>query len=269
MLYVIMSVYKNDTVEDLKIAIDSILAQTYKDFKLYIKRDGQVPDKLDNYLNSISDQRVAIRKRESNMGLAISLNELLDEVLLLDDCEFIARMDADDYSLPVRFEKQVKYLTQHTDVDILGSYITESNDPLDPKGNLVKYPIDHLGCRNKFGKRHPLAHPTVMFRKRYFEKAGLYPTDTLRDEDGSLWLNGFLNGCIFANLPEVLVRMRVTSDFYNRRNSNEKTKQDYLNRVRIIKALNLPKINYLYAYIRYILFRFSPSFLLELAYKLR
>lgn len=58
-----MSVYKNDTVEDLKIAIDSILAQTYKDFKLYIKRDGQVPDELDNYLDSISDQRVTIRKR--------------------------------------------------------------------------------------------------------------------------------------------------------------------------------------------------------------
>ncbi|MDD7438332.1 MAG: glycosyltransferase [Bacteroidales bacterium] len=264
-----MSVYKNDTLDFLKVAIDSILEQTYGDFKFYIIQDGPVSEDVTSYLTSIADSRVFLRSRILNKGLAVSLNELLSEVLINDDCEFVARMDADDYSMPTRFNIQINYLKDHPEIDIVGSYISESSNPLHESGVIVKYPLSHKDCKSLFGKRHPLAHVSVVFRKSFFDKAGLYPTDTLRDEDGMMWLNGFLTGCTFANISKVLVLVRVSESFYKRRSSKQKAKQDHLNRLHIIKSLHLPKVNYLYAYLRYALFRFAPPFLLKVAYRIR
>jgi glycosyltransferase involved in cell wall biosynthesis len=264
-----MSVYKNDTLEYLKVAVNSILKQSYNDFKFFIIQDGPVHDEVGNYLNHIDDPRVALRIRKANKGLAVSLNELLSEVLPMDDCYFVARMDADDYSVVNRFDVQLNYLNNNPDVDIVGSYISESSDPLTEEGHIVKFPETHQSCRSLFGRRHPVAHPSVMFRRSFFDKAGVYPTDTLRDEDGMLWLQGFLSGCRFANVPKILVHMRVSDSFYQRRNSKEKIKLDYQNRVRIINELDLPRINYLFAYARYILFRFASPIILRFAYRIR
>lgn len=265
MLYVIMSVYKNDNVDAVKEALESLRCQTYSDFILYLKYDGPVHPDVEEYISSLPDPRIRVRGRGKNMGLAVSLNELLEEILRQPDCEFVARMDADDYCLPLRFEKQINYLKSH-EVDIVGSYIRESRYPTVEEGVLVTYPTGHQGCRLIFGKRTPVAHPAVMFRRSYFDKVGLYPTDTLRAEDDAMWLKGFKGSCTFANIPEVLLHMRVNDDFYNRRNSLTKTKFDYQFRKKIIRELNLPKIDYLYAVGRYLLFRYSPGWLLKFAY---
>lgn len=267
MLYVIMSVYRNDKVDEVKIAVDSILQQTYQNLKLCMMQDGPIDNEVERYLKALPDQRVRVYVREENKGLATSLNELLEIILKKDDVTYVARMDADDYSLPGRFEKQVQFLETHPDVDIIGSYITESSDPTQPGGHMVTYPLDHAGCRKVFSRRTPLAHPSVLFRRSFFDKAGLYPTDTLRFEDGALWLKGFLNGCHFANVPEVLVKMRVNDAFYNRRNSAEKTKLDLKYRKQVIDKLDLGKKEYLYAYARYLLFRYASPSILKWAYK--
>lgn len=266
MLYVIMSVYQKDGLLHLREAVESILHQLYSEFRFHIICDGPVQDAVAAYLSALQDERVQIRRRAENRGLAISLNELLVDILELEDCEFIARMDADDYSLPDRFSTQVSYLRSHPDTDIVGSFIKESSDPTKDIGTTVTYPQDDRGCRLIFGKRNPLAHPSVMFRKSYFEKAGLYPTDTMRAEDDGLWLQGFKSGCTFANIPQVLIRMRVNDDFYERRNSKEKTAFDYAFRKKIIRELRLPRVNYIYAFARYILFRYAPAWLLKYAY---
>ena len=106
MLYVIMSVYRNDRSSHLREAVESILDQSYTEFKFYIICDGPVQEEVGDYLSNLRDERVEIRRRSDNKGLAISLNDLLEEVLEVEDCEFIARMDADDYSLPERFLTQ-------------------------------------------------------------------------------------------------------------------------------------------------------------------
>ncbi len=267
MLYVIMSVYCNDIPQQVKIAVDSILNQTHTNLKLHMKCDGSISKDLHDYLNSIGDSRFVLTERQENKGLAVSLNELLEKVLPEEDCLYIARMDADDYSVPERMEKQIDFLDAHPEVDVVGSYITESSEPTLPAGNTVVYPTDHEGCRNIFGKRNPLAHPSVMFRRSFFDKAGLYPTDTLRFEDGGLWLKGFKAGCQFANIPEVLLRMRVNEDFYKRRNSPEKTKLDLNYRKQVIRELELSRSNYIYAYARYYLFRYASPSLLRWAYR--
>ena len=116
-----MSVYKSDKEAFVRQAVESILSQTCGDFDLYILFDGPVQKGADDYLYALIDERVHIMSREKNKGLAFSLNELLEEALP-KDYEYIARMDADDVSLPERFEKQISYLDSHPDMDCAGSW---------------------------------------------------------------------------------------------------------------------------------------------------
>ena len=81
---VIMSLYRNDTIEFVTLAVESILNQSYTDFDLYIQYDGPVKDDVDLYLSGLEDNRVRIYKRVENKGLAQSLNDLLNIVMPLE-----------------------------------------------------------------------------------------------------------------------------------------------------------------------------------------
>ena len=74
---VIMSLYRNDTIEFVTLAVESILNQSYTDFDLYIQYDGPIKDEVDAYLSHLKDKRIHIYKRLENKGLAQSLNDLL------------------------------------------------------------------------------------------------------------------------------------------------------------------------------------------------
>ena len=249
-LAIIISVYKNDDIDCFNDCIESIKNQTFIDFNVFIQFDGIVDTKIDNYCNTLisKDNRFKIYKRAINKGLAFSLNELL-EFVLSNGYTYIARMDADDVCFIDRFEKQVLFLDENIEIDIVGGYIEEFDNGKFKK--IVKYPLRHIDMKAFFGKRNPLAHGTVMFRNSFFEKAGKYPETTNADEDTLLWLNGFLSGCIFANIPHTLVHVRVSDDFYRRRSGIKKSVSDFANRCKVIKLLNLPPITYIYAYMRF------------------
>jgi len=261
----ILSVYKTDRLDFLRICLDSLLNQTYKKTDIYIQKGCVLPDELDAYLKEVAlHNNVYIFDSEEDNRFAESLNDLLRR-LLTNDYDYFARMDTDDISFASRIEQQVTYMNAHPDVDICGGYIEEMTEDEKTIG-IVKYPLEHENCRLLMGKRNPLAHVTVMFRRSFFEKAGLYPINTVRDEDSMLWLNGFIHRAKFANLPIPLVRVRVNDDFYLRRNGKEKSLTDYMNRKKIIHDLNLPKKYYVLAYTRYLLFAFSSPRILRLAY---
>ena len=98
---VIMAVYSGDDFEYLKDSLHSLYNQTYKNFDIFIQCDGLLESNVSMFLNfEHSSKRVFfLQKRRVNKGLAYSLNELLMVVLTMD-YEYIARMDADDISLP-------------------------------------------------------------------------------------------------------------------------------------------------------------------------
>ena len=121
---VIMSLYKNDVVDFVKLAVESILNQTYKELDFFIQYDGPIHPEVDEYLTGLKDERVKIQRRAENKGLAQSLNDLLNIVKPMG-YEFIARMDADDISEVNRFEKQIAYLEAHSEVDLVGGAINE------------------------------------------------------------------------------------------------------------------------------------------------
>lgn len=249
-LVVLMSVYINDKLSYVKQCVESLQNQTYIDFDVFIQFDGPIDNDVALFLENMQDDRFVIFKRMENCGLANSLNELLERALE-NRYLYFARMDIDDICFPHRFEKQVNYLKNFPLIDILGGYIEEFS----LKGTtIVKYPLCHITMQRKFARRNPLAHMTVMFRRTYFEKAGLYPIDTDKDEDTMFWLKGFLSNCRFANIPEILVKVRVSDDFYKRRNGIGKSLSDYKNRCLIVKMLDPRLINYLFVFVRFIIF---------------
>ena len=106
-LSVVMSVY-NEPTEWITQSIDSILNQTFRDFEFIIINDNPEREENESLLNSYSqkDKRIVVIKNEQNLGLTKSLNIGINEA----KGDYIVRMDADDYSFPERFEKQVQFM---------------------------------------------------------------------------------------------------------------------------------------------------------------
>lgn len=264
---VIMSVYHKDREDFLSKSINSILSQTYQDFEVYLICDGKLDDNLDKLLSTVESNKFHVKRRTVNRGLAASLNELLDQVISRG-YNYIARMDADDISEKDRFAKQIDYLNLHPEVDMIGGSIREIGFDGKERGKIVKYPCTPEECKAFFAKRNPVAHPTVMFRRRFFEKTGCYyPTDFIRNEDTRLWHEGYKHGCVIANLPDILLNFRVTDDmFKQRRNGKEFAKSQLHLRKLIAKDLDFGIMAYVYAYATFLLM-ISPSWLLKLAYR--
>ncbi len=263
-LAVLMSVYKNDKLCFLEKSVTSILNQTHSDFVFYIQCDGPIDVECKNYLFSIEDSRVIIRERFENKGLAYSLNELL-EIIIEKDYEFIARMDADDFCTLDRFEKQLNYLYNNLDVDCLGTWAVE----IDENSNEYfrkKMPNTHEDCYKMFRIRDCLIHPSVMFRKSYFKKAGLYPLDTYFGEDTIMWAQGFSKGCVFANVPEFLFYFRLDKNFFERRKGWKHAKSIFKLRRKVNKLLDYGYEADVYAFL-YAFAKLMPTPLLNLIYK--
>lgn len=213
---VITSVYKNDKQEFVKVALDSMLVnQSVKPTEIVLVQDGPVPDKLSELLSEYENRYPGVMhifRLEKNGGLGNALKIGVDNAKY----DIIARMDSDDICMSDRFEKQLAYLATHPDCDIVGGQITEF---IDKPGNIVgkrEVPCDNEGIYQYMRSRCALNHPTVMFKKKSLQDAGNYQ-DWFWNEDYYMWIRMMERGCIFANLPDVLVNMRSGIDQYGRR----------------------------------------------------
>lgn len=266
---VLLPVYKKDSIEFLSKAIASILMQSYKNFHIYIGVDGNVGENINQYFKLVkNNHNITVVRFETNRGLACVLNDLI-AISKKEGYEYYARMDADDISLSDRFEKQIKYLEEHPDVDVVGGAIEEidGNDQL--RGKHVEYPLTHKECRKFFRYRDPLAHPAVMFRARYFEKVvSGYRNEYRKNQDTMLWFDGFMNGCVFANLKDTVLHFRVNDDFYNRRNGWKRAKQMLSDRLKMNKALGYDLSANLFAFGMFCM-TVSPSWIKKFLYKIR
>ena len=200
----VLSLYKNNRLEDVWESLDSLYRQTKKT-DIFIQLDGTVPKEIENFLDSQLDAGKIeyLGKRNINLGIAKSHNELF-EIVLKRGYRYIARMDTDDIAVPDRIEQQYIFMEQNPDIDVVGGYIEEFSDDTSYK-KVVKYPLNHDEMFKFFSKRVPIANPTTFFRKTFFEKAGLYPITSPSNEDTLMWMNGFHQGCVFANIANILV----------------------------------------------------------------
>ncbi len=192
---VVMPVY-NTKEEYLREAIESILNQTYSDFEFLIM-DDSTQDTAKNMILAHSDKRIKYIKNEKKLGLAKTRSKLLKKA----QGEYVAVMDSDDISLPERFQKQVKFLDENPEISILGTWFE-----FFPETKIIKHPktpkyLDILrGCF--------IGHPTVMLRKKDFEKYDLnYNENCKGAEDYELWSRA-IRYLKFYNLPEILLKYR-------------------------------------------------------------
>ena len=195
---VVMSVYNGEKY--LREAVDSILNQTFTDFEFIIIDDGSM-DQTAEILDSYSDLRIFRMKNEKNMLLSASLNK----GIAIAQGEYIARMDADDISLPERFKKQVEYLDSNTKIGVLGTWIQY----IDASGNLaqpVQYPTDPDCFRWRLCFENPIAHSSTMIRRNLLEKE-IYRSDFELLEDYDLWRR-LIKLSNISSLSEILVLLR-------------------------------------------------------------
>lgn len=266
---ILLPVYKNDKPEYFLKSIGSILRQENCDFHIFVGIDGPVGDVLKTALNeSAKDQRVELVQFETNRGLACVLNDLVS-ICKEGGYDYYARMDADDISVNDRFEKQVKFLEDHPEVDVVGGAIEEIDGKGNTRGKHVEYPSTHEDCRRFFRYRDCLAHPAVMFRARYFEKVvDGYRPEYRKNQDTMLWYDGFLNGCVFANIPDTVLHFRVNDDFYNRRNGWKRAKKMLTDRIRMNKELHYDVTANLFAFGMFCM-TISPSWVKKFLYRIR
>jgi glycosyltransferase involved in cell wall biosynthesis len=213
MFSVAMCVYGGDNSQWFDMALKSVINQTVKPDEIVIVVDGPIPNELQKIIDkySFSNEILKIIKLEVNLGHGVARREGIK------NCKnnIVAIMDADDISLPNRFEEELKCLTVSR-ADIVGSDISEFVGEPENIIGYRKVPKEDKKIKLYLKKRCPLNQVTVMFYKDKYEQAGGY-IDWYCEEDYYLWLRMYLNGAKFANTGTVLVNVRVGKEMYQRR----------------------------------------------------
>jgi glycosyltransferase involved in cell wall biosynthesis len=189
----------------VKPAIESILQQTFSNFELLIINDGST-DHSAEIIASIHDQRMVCIHNERNIGLIASLNKGIQ----LAKGKYIARMDADDISLPERLKKQVEKMENDPGISVLASFVDFINADGEITGNwnTDREAVSENEIRLLMMKTNCIAHPSVMMRAE-IARNYLYSPKQKGAEDWDLWMRILADGNRIAKLAEVLLHYRI------------------------------------------------------------
>ena len=238
---IIMGIYKMINKRSIvELSINSILNQTYKDFEFIICDDGYNDGTYEMVQDLIkNDKRVILIKNNENKGLAYSLNHCLS----IAKGKYIARMDADDISMPDRLEKQIEFLDEHLEYAMAGCNLLLIND----KGIWGKRILAEKPTKKSFLFTSPFCHPAIVMRKDILDKVNNYRVEkiTRRAEDYDLFMRIYANGYKGYNMQEFLYQFREDHDAYKRRAYKYRI-DDVQIRYRGFKMLGLMPVGLLY-----------------------
>lgn len=223
---VLMPIYFKENPEYFNTALESIVNQTLKPNEIVIVKDGALTQELDTVIKeyvSKFPQLFNIVSLEKNVGQGKARNAGLQA------CKYniVALMDSDDIARKDRFEIQIKYLETHSEIDCIGSFITEFENNPNIIESIKAVPITHDAIFN-FGKwRSPMNNMTVVYRKDKVMEVGAYNFFNF-GEDYYLFAKMLMNGCKFHNLEECLVNARAGSRMLAKRVGWNKIKQEFM-----------------------------------------
>ena len=205
---ILMSVKDGGPFFDM--ALKSIQQQTMENWELLLVDDGSTDGSLQRARDFAAEEpRARLIENETNIGLAASLNRVVD----LARAPFLARMDADDVSLPHRLERQLQHFAADPDLGLLGSNIQRINRHgwnMPWWRRVSNLPLTHTEIHAQMLFRNPMFHPTVMVRRAALDQAGLkFQYDETFDttQDYELWAR-LIQKVKFANIAEPLVHYR-------------------------------------------------------------
>lgn len=235
---IIMGIY--NCAKTLPEAIDSLLAQTYQDWKLIMCDDGSKDDTytVAQKYQSQYPEKIVLIKNEQNMGLNFTLNHCLKYA----DTEFVARMDGDDISLPTRLEKEMDFLATHSEYSIVSTpmiYFDENGDFRIGRGGGEP-------SKTKMVVSTPFCHAPCLVKKEAYDAVGGYAIakNRLRVEDWDLWIRMYEKGFKGYVLEEPLYKMRDDRNAISRRKFKYRLNEASVGRS-AVKKLKLPKWHYL------------------------
>lgn len=202
---VIMTVFNGENF--LRNAIESILAQTYRDFEFIIINDGST-DNSERIINEYADKDVRIKEfSHKNMGMGASLNKGID----IASTDWVIRMDADDIALPNRLERQLSFIENNPDIAVAATLIYYIND----QGKLLaknsskwttrKAVMDTVKANDIIG----ITHPSTIFKKDVVQQVGGYRPDYWPADDIDLWNRILERGYMILVQPEYLLKYRL------------------------------------------------------------
>jgi glycosyltransferase involved in cell wall biosynthesis len=260
---ILMSIYWKEKPHFFNEAMISIWDnQTLKPNEIVLVEDGRLTDELyntisfwENKLNSI----LKIVPLPYNQGLTKALN------IGIKHCtgEFIARMDTDDHSAPCRFEKQIRFLKDNLDIDVIGGSIQEFSVNSD-NVFIRRYPksIEHI--KKFIVKASPMAHPTVIFRRSIFDNGIHYNEKYRTSQDIDLWYTLLKLNYKISNIDEVIYYLRVSGDFFERRSTKKALNEFKIYWNGIISLYGI-SFKLIYPILR-LIFRFMPRVLIQFLY---
>ncbi|MDX2358626.1 glycosyltransferase [Dietzia sp. PP-33] len=214
-LTVLVTVYDKISPAHLRASLASIHSQTVEPADIVVVEDGPLPAALRAVLDSSPDLRRFSLPR--NLGASAASQRGLEEVRT----RWLARQDADDISLPHRFERQLDR-ARALEVDVLGAAVLEfDTDPEEPRA-LRALPTTHETIRRYARINNPVNNPTLLARTDAIRAVGGY-RNVPYQEDYDLMIRLLGAGYRFYNLPEPLAKFRVTDEQFTRRKSRELT----------------------------------------------
>jgi glycosyltransferase involved in cell wall biosynthesis len=228
LISVVMPVFNSASY--LSEAIESILSQTLGDFELIVVYDKSSDESIEIIRHyQANDPRVKLIYG-NNERLTGALNRGIEAAQGM----FIARMDADDISLPERFEKQVK-LMESVGADICGCHfiVTSQSGAI---FNAKVVPLSYSAFAMFLGCTVPFAHGSVMIRSTFMHQHNLsYNKNVGTAEDYELWINFFEKGAVFANVDSFLFKYRESAASLSKTTNKETAKDSKVLRQRYLK----------------------------------
>lgn len=198
-------------------AIDSILAQTYTNWELILCDDCSTDNTYEiakNYQEKYPE-KIILLKNDNNSKLAFTLNHCLEAA----SGEFVARMDGDDISVPNRFEKQVQFLRNHSDIVLVGTAMQRFSD--DGSLGAIAYCEDYPDKDTPYKKGLVFNHATIVAYRSVYNDLGGYAVlpRTVRGQDRDLWYRFLAAGYKGANMNEPLYMVRENEAAISRRSA--------------------------------------------------
>lgn len=202
---ILLPVYNGEAT--LRGAVDSLLGQDYAQFELLLV-DNASTDGTAEIIREYANRDVRVRALyEPRQGIAFALNHGLREA----KGRYVARMDADDVSLPGRLRRQVDFLDQHPEIGMVAGLVEYDTAAAVSEGyaeyvkQLNRWDTEERMYRHRFVES-PFAHPSVMFRKALVDTYGYYTETGNEPEDYELWLRWYRHGVRMAKLPHPVLR---------------------------------------------------------------
>ena len=230
---VLMPVYNG--AKYLPEAIKSILNQTSADFEFIIINDDSTDDSV-KIIQSFQDKRIKLVHNEKNLGLIASLNKGIN----LATGEYIIRMDCDDISLPDRLATQVKFMDNHREFGVCGSWVKTISKDSDYKNKFFTKP-EEIKISLLFNTS--LAHPSVIMRREMLLKYNLqYDKNYPHAEDYELWSRASRYFPL-ANIPKVLLLHRLHANTVSNQFSDIQSQNSIKIRTAQLKNIGIDPTN--------------------------